>query len=243
LTKSYRHTAAGGGQHESKQIDLMEMPLFPLNVVLFPGMMLPLHIFEQRYREMINRCVEEKLPFGVVLIQEGAEVGGYAKPHPVGTAVRIAKVERAADGTMNIAVVGTQRFRIVELDYSHSYLSAKVAQFPLVNGSTKVAVEMVQRVRPKIFEYVKLLSKASQTDLKLDRLPDEPATLAFLVAIALQVDNKEKQKLLAMAGVPEILDYERYLLAYEILLLRYMIETQSDLAEMSTGSTGYIFAN
>ena len=58
----------------------MEMPLFPLNVVLFPGMALPLHIFEPRYREMINRCLDENLAFGVVLIKEGPEVGGDALP-------------------------------------------------------------------------------------------------------------------------------------------------------------------
>lgn len=238
-----RRSALDGGQHEEQWTDPMDMPLFPLNVVLFPGMMLPLHIFEPRYREMINRCIDEDIPFGVVLIEEGTEVGVTAKPFPIGTAARIVKVDRLEDGAMNITAVGTQRFRIVELDHSHSYLSAKVAQFPIVNGSTKAAVEMVHRVRPKISEYVALLSRASQTELKLDRLPEDPTTLAFLVAIALQVDNVNKQKLLAMPGVPEILDRERYLLSCENLLLRYMIETQDSLAEMSSGPTGYIFAN
>jgi Lon protease-like protein len=238
-----RRSALDGGQHEEQWTDPMDMPLFPLNVVLFPGMVLPLHIFEPRYREMINRCIDEDIPFGVVLIEEGPEVGGTAKPYPVGTAARIVKVDRLDDGAMNITAVGTQRFRIVELDHSHSYLSAKVAQFPIVNGGTKAAVEMVHRVRPKIIEYVALLSQASQTELKLDRLPEDPTTLAFLVAIALQVDNRNKQELLAMPGVPEILDRERYLLSCENLLLRYMIETQGSLAEMSSGPTGYIFAN
>jgi Lon protease-like protein len=243
VKNSHRRSTVDGGQHEGEHIELMEMPLFPLNVVLLPGMVLPLHIFEPRYREMINRCIDEEIPFGVVLIEEGQEVGGAAKPHSVGTAARIVKVDRAADGTMNITCVGMQRFRIIELDHSHSYLSAKVAQFPIVNGSTKAAVEMAHRVRPKIIEYVSLLSKASNTDLKLDRLPEDPTTLAFLIAIALQVDNNEKQQLLALSGVPEILDRERYLLSCEILILRYMVDTQDSLAEMSSGPTGYIFAN
>jgi uncharacterized protein len=243
VKKSNRRSSLDGGQYEDQRTDLMEMPLFPLNIVLFPGMMLPLHIFEPRYREMIERCVEEDIPFGVVLIDEGNEVGGSAKPHLIGTAARIVKVDRLADGEMNITAVGTQRFRILELDTSHSYLSAKVAQYPIVNGSTKAAADMAHHVRPKIIEYVALLSKASQTELKLDRLPEDPTTLAFLVAIALQVDNVDKQKLLALSGVPEILDRERYLLSCEILLLRYMVETQDDLAEMSSGSTGYIFVN
>ena len=243
MKKSQRRLTLDGGQHDHEQTEPMEMPLFPLNVVLFPGMMLPLHIFEPRYREMINRCIDEEIPFGVVLIQDGFEVGGTAKPHTIGTAARIVKVDRATDGTMNITAVGMQRFRILELDHTRSYLSAKVVQFPVVNGSTKAAINMVHRVRPKIIEYVSLLSKASHTELKLDRLPEDPTTLAFLVAIALQVDNEDKQKLLAMAGVPEMLDRERYLLSCETLLLKYMVETQGDLAEMSSGTTGYIFAN
>ena len=221
----------------------MNMPLFPLNVVLFPGMILPLHIFEPRYREMVARCLEEKIPFGVVLIQEGEEIGRVARPHRVGTAARITRAEHLEDGRYNITTVGTQRFRILELDHSHSYLSGKVTQFPAVNGNTRAAVEMAHRVRPKVVEYVELLSKASETDLKLDRLPEDPLTLAYLIAIALQVNNTAKQELLELPGVPEMLDKERSILAYEILLLRHMVATQGDLQGMSSGPTGYIFPN
>lgn len=240
---SDRGAAVNGGRDGDQQTEIMEMPLFPLNVVLFPGMVLPLHIFEPRYREMVNRCIDERIPFGVVLIEEGQEIGETAKPHMIGTAARIVRVDRMPDGQMNVTTVGVQRFRILELDYSHSYLSAKVTQFPAVNGGTKIAETMVHKVRPMIMEYVDLLSKASQTDLRLDRLPEDPMTLAYLVAIALQVDNEHKQKLLALAGVPEMLDYERHLLSCELLLLRFMVQTQESLAEMSSGPTGYIFLN
>lgn len=228
---------------EGRRTSTMNMPLFPLNVVLFPGMVLPLHIFEPRYREMVGRCLEEKIPFGVVLIHEGAEVGGPARPYLVGTAARIVRTEHLEDGRYNITTVGTQRFRILELDHSHSYLSAKVTHFPAVNGNTRAAVEMAHRVRPKVIEYVELLSKASETELKLDRLPEDPLTLAYLVAIALQVNNHAKQELLETAGVPEILERERSLLTYETLLLRHMVATQGDLPGMSSGPTGYIFPN
>ncbi|MEX1019804.1 MAG: LON peptidase substrate-binding domain-containing protein [Litorilinea sp.] len=221
----------------------MQMPLFPLNLVLFPGMVLPLHIFEPRYREMMNRCIDENIPFGVVMIHQGEEVGGGALPFEVGTAARITRVERLDDGRMNITAVGTQRFRILELDQSRSYLQAKVAQFPIVNGSTRAASALVQKVRPKIMEYVELLGEASHTELKLDRLPEDPTTLAFLVAIAIQINNADKQKLLELPGIPEMLDRERYLLSWEIMLLKHMIETQASVEEMSTGPTGYIFPN
>lgn len=222
----------------------MEMPLFPLkNVVLFPGMVLPLHIFELRYREMINRCVDEHLPFGVVLIAEGQEVGATAKPCMVGTAARIMRVDREDDGHMNITAVGTQRFRVLELDRSRSYLSGTVTQFPLVNGATRLAADQAQRLRPQVLEYVELLARASGTNLRLDRLPEDPLTLASLVAIALQVKACDKQRLLEQAGIPEILALESRLIARESMLMQFMVDTQRDVLAMNSGPTGYIFPN
>ena len=78
------------------------LPLFPLNSVLYPGTLLPLHIFEERYRSMISRCVEEKVPFGVVLVRSGEEVGGPAEPYDVGTTARVARLQRLPDGRMNL---------------------------------------------------------------------------------------------------------------------------------------------
>lgn len=222
----------------------MEMPLFPLkNVVLFPGMMLPLHIFELRYREMINRCIEEKIPFGVLLIEEGQEVGDTAKPHMVGTAARITRVERYEDGRMDIVAIGTQRFRVVDFDHSKSYLSGSVRHFPVINGETVQASQLVQVVRPKIIEYVEMLAKASQTRLKLDRLPEDATTLAFLVAISLQISPKDKQSVLELTGIPEILSREVHLLSREILFTKHMIDTQEEVLQMNMGPTGYIFPN
>jgi Lon protease-like protein len=223
----------------------MQLPLFPLkNVVLFPGMVLPLHIFELRYREMINKCVDEKSPFGVLLIDEGQEVGDAARPHSVGTAARIARVERMDDGRMNITTIGTQRFRVLELDYtSQPYLTGTVRTFPPVNGSTRMAADLAQRVRPRVIEYVELLSEASNQKLRLDRLPEDPTTLAFLVAISLQVNSSDKQQLLEQSGIPEMLAYESHLLSRECLFTRHMIDTQADIATLNQVPTGYIFPN
>jgi Lon protease-like protein len=224
--------------------NMMEMPLFPLkNVVLFPGMVLPLHIFELRYRQMINRCVDEHIPFGVVLIDEGHEVGAAAHPHMIGTAARIMRVERLDDGCMNITTVGTQRFRIHELHHDHSYLAGTVSQFPVLNGATKRAAELAERVRPQVLDYVDLLAKASNTNLRLDRLPEDPLTLAFLIAIALQVKAEDKQKVLEQPGIPEILALESRLIGRETKLLDFMMGTQQDILAMNSGPTGYIFPN
>lgn len=222
----------------------MEMPLFPLNnVVLFPGMVLPLHIFEMRYREMINRCIKEQLPFGVLLIEEGHEVGGEAKPYMVGTAARIVRVERMDDGRMNITTVGTQRFRVKQLHHHESYLTGTVEHLPFVNGNTKAAEQLAHRVRPYLLEYVELLSKATRQQLKLDRLPEDATTLAFMVAIAMQVNHDDKQALLALPGIPEMLARELHLLSRENLLMQYMLDTHADILEMCMGPTGCILPN
>jgi Lon protease-like protein len=220
-----------------------EMPLFPLNTVLFPGMVLPLHIFEPRYREMINTCVDEQRQFGVVLIEQGVEAGGPARPHTIGTAARISRVEHLPDGRMDITVVGTHRFQVLELDTRKPYLVGTVRKLPVVNSHTRLAEQMARRVRPQVLSYVELLSDASDTRLRLDRLPDDPKALAVLVAIALQVDNEEKQRLLEATGVPEMLHLEYRLLSKELMLLRHMANTQAEVEAMGTGSTGYIFPN
>jgi Lon protease-like protein len=243
-----RNQALTGGRSERaldhKQAKTMDLPLFPLNnIVLFPGMVLPLHIFEPRYREMINRCVSEQSPFGVLLIKEGNEVGEPAIPHLVGTAARIMRVETQEDGRMNITVIGTQRFRVKQLHHHLSYLSGTVETFPLLNGGTKIADELAHRIRPRLLEYVELLSKASRQKLTLDRLPEDALTLALMVAIALQVNNEDKQALLSLVGIPEMLARELYLLSRETLLLQYMNDTLADVVAMNLGPTGAILPN
>jgi Lon protease-like protein len=221
----------------------MEMPLFPLNVVLFPGMALPLHIFEARYREMINRCLDENLAFGVVLIKEGPEVGGDALPRRVGTAARIVKADRQPDGRMNIQVVGTRRFRIEELNRELPYLTGRVRHFPVTDGDTKLAVERAHKVRPKIMRYVELLTKATGVQLELDRLPEDATSLAFLTAITLQVRPEDKHRMLALPGVPQLLELGNYYLGRELQLLEHMINSQAVLPAMTIGPTGQLFTN
>ncbi len=230
--------------NEARRNRTMEMPIFPLkNVVLFPGMVLPLHIFELRYREMISRCVQEKIPFGVTLIAEGQEVGASAQPYQIGTAARIVRSDRLEDGRLNITTVGTQRFRILELHHDRSYLTAQVAQYPVTNGATRRAAELSDRVRPQVIEYIELLSKASKTKLQLDRLPEDPLTLAFLIAISLQVNATDKQQLLEAPGVPEILALESKLISRESRLMQFMLDTGEDVRAMNSGPTGYVFPN
>ncbi len=133
--------------------DLTELPLFPLtDVVLFPGMRLPLHIFEERYKEMIGRCSQEDIPFGVLLIKEGQEVGEPAEPVSIGTTARIAQVSALAEGRMNIATQGERRFRVVEIVQQVPYLVGLVQYLDDEPG--EIADVLVQQIRKEFTEFL-----------------------------------------------------------------------------------------
>lgn len=91
-----------------------ELPLFPLQTVLFPGGRLPLRIFEQRYLGMAKACLRDGTPFGVCLIREGREVGEPALPEEVGCTARIVEWDMPQLGLLQVVARGEQRFRILE---------------------------------------------------------------------------------------------------------------------------------
>src|SRR5438034_10582327 len=91
----------------------MEIPLFPLpNLVLFPNIVVPLHIFEDRYKSMINTCVDRDEAFGLLLLRSGAEEENEQTIHRVGVSARVVEVERLDEGRMNILCEGESRFRV-----------------------------------------------------------------------------------------------------------------------------------
>ncbi len=92
----------------------MQLPLFPLNTVLFPGGVLPLRVFEARYMDMVRQCMKRGSPFGVVLITRGAEVGAPAATERVGTRARIEAWDMPQLGLLHLRAIGEQRFRILE---------------------------------------------------------------------------------------------------------------------------------
>src|SRR5581483_10418080 len=103
----------------------IELPLFPLNVVLFPGVVLPLHIFEPRYRQMIAECFQQKTPFGVVLARPES-LPLQEEPYPVGTMAEIHNLSQLEDGRYVLMAIGVQRFRILSKHHLKPYLSGVV---------------------------------------------------------------------------------------------------------------------
>jgi uncharacterized protein len=176
--------------------ELEELPLFPLNTVLFPYAQVQLHVFEDRYRQMIGECLRYDSPFGIVLIREGSEVGGYSEPYLVGTAVRILNVETYDDGRMDIQVVGERRFRIRELDESKPYLVGKVE--PVVEHAIEdadMADELLARAREEFEIFIRRLFERAEVKVQV-AFPPDPVALSFTIANFLQMENLEKQRLL-----------------------------------------------
>ncbi len=144
----------------------MELPLFPLHSVLCPGVALPLHIFEERYRLLVSRCIERSEPFGVVLIRDGREVGPMAgRLADVGTTALIRRAGRYPDGRYDIVAVGERRFRVVSVDHERlPYLVGDVTLIDEGFGSEAEAERMAGRVGQRFLRYLELLQPALDDD-------------------------------------------------------------------------------
>jgi len=203
-----------------------EIPLFPLKTVLFPGMLLPIHVFEQRYLDMIAALQAEGHAFGVVLIKEGQEVVGPALPHAVGTAAHVIRAERGDDGSLNIMVVGRDRFRITEIVQERPHMIGVAETYPLLRIQDPQIVRLVRQVKQDLTAYMELLGRASGTLIQVEQLPDEPEILAWVIGVALQISYAERQRLLECPDLPTLLSKELELLSVEQKLLRFMAGTQ-----------------
>jgi Lon protease-like protein len=225
-------------------ISVIELPLFPLNTVLFPGQMLPLHIFEDRYRLMIRRCLAEDLPFGVVLIKRGPEVGAEAEPHTVGTIARILKSSRQSDGAIDIITVGQERFCIEHLIHDQPYLRGEVKILLLREPADLGAVAtLADQVRDGVSRYIKLIAEAAGLQIQVDAMPDTPQQLGYLAGVAMQIDNREKQEILAKSSLRELLVREIQLLNRENALLRWMIAQRDWPGRAQFGASGTLLPN
>lgn len=225
-------------------VDTVELSLFPLNTVLFPGQVLPLYIFEDRYRLMIRHCLAEDKPFGVVLIQQGPEVGDTADPYAVGTLARIVESSHLPDGAMNIISVGVERFRIRRLIHDQPYLRGEVETFPMAEpGDNPAVARLTQQVRQQVVRYIELIAEAAGLRIQVDNVPEASQQVSYLAAVAMQIDNKEKQGLLDAASLHGILAAETALLNRENALLAWMARTKAWPEQAQFGASGSLLPN
>ncbi len=203
------------------------MPLFPLGTVLFPGLVLPLHVFEPRYRQLVADLLElpeDERRFGVVAIRQGREVGadGVRALHEVGCTASLRRVEPYEDGRYDLVTVGTDRFRLAGLDDSSPYLVGDVELLPDELGPAPGVPSLDAAVRTAFLDYLDALSTASGAELEAPDLPDDPLVLGHLVGAMTQLDLDERQGLLALPDGASRLRVELSLLRREATLLRVL---------------------
>ncbi len=194
-----------------------DLPLFPLHTVLFPGISLPLRVFEDRYRQMIRRCLADDRALGIVLIRSGTEVGASAVPFDVGTLARIALVDRHSDGSINLGTVGESRFRIRAIDESKPYLVATVEI--LDDEPPDVSERLVREIREQFTEYVQTVRRLARRAETTVHLPEDLIALSYLVATNLQISRVEQQRLLEDSATHR-LQRESDVLRRELTILR-----------------------
>jgi Lon protease-like protein len=200
------------------------LPLFPLRTVLFPHAALPLHVFEERYKIMIGRCIDARAPFGVVLIRSGEEVGAPAEPHDVGTSARIAQVQRLSDDRMNLIAYGERRFRIHALDTTQPYLQADIEFLTSEDVAAPAVAELATRVTDLFREHQRLVLAISGQWAREPELPADADRLADYVAGAAELPMEARQELLETLSLPERLNRLAVLLDERVRSLTEMWE-------------------
>lgn len=178
------------------------LPMFPLGSALLPGDVLPLHVFEPRYRELVRACVEsEDHEFGVVLIERGHEVGGGEVRRDVGTVARMVQVAETDDGRYAVVSVGTHRVRVAAWLPDDPYPLADVQEWPDEEPDDPSVVDLLAELTPRVRRAVALAVELGdpvgdpQTDLG-----DDPLVGSYRLASLAPLGDTDRYDLLCAAG-------------------------------------------
>ena len=203
----------------------VRLPLFPLGLVLVPGLVLPLHVFEQRYRALVADLLELPAPerrFGVVAIRSGREVGsdGALALHEVGCTALLRAVEPHDDGRYDVVATGVERFRLLDVEHDRPYLTGVVELLGDDAGPQEEAAVLAAAVAAAYADHVRALRAAAGEVADPPELPDDIRTLSYLVTATMRVDLEDRQALLAEPDVTSRLRAELALLRREARLMR-----------------------
>ncbi|MEX2238326.1 MAG: LON peptidase substrate-binding domain-containing protein [Dehalococcoidia bacterium] len=212
----------------------MEIALFPLNTVLFPGMRLPLNIFEERYKLMLKQCLEDGLTFGVVLIRSGEEVGGQAQPFSVGTTARITSVEATDDGRFIVEAVGDSRFRTEKLLHRYPFIRAEVSLEASVVGDNDESAAAT--VRSLFEDFGRAALAMTGQWVRSVAAPEGPAALADFVGARLTSDNAVRQRIIEATTVKEQLEIESEALRHEVAAVQGRLRSYQAMRWWGLGS-------
>ncbi|HLZ37255.1 MAG TPA: LON peptidase substrate-binding domain-containing protein [Mycobacteriales bacterium] len=202
-------------------------PLFPLGTVLLPGLPLPLHVFEERYRRLVVDLLalpHDARRFGVVAIRAGRETGPVAPElYDVGCVAGVREIAERADGRYHLTTTGEDRFRLLDVDTSRPYLRGRVQRLgEPVGDDPDLARRLARAVAAALREYLPELRRLHVGATGLARLPVEPVPLSYVAAAAVVVDLPDRQRLLAADDATARLRDVLGLLHRETALLRLL---------------------
>lgn len=197
--------------------DELELPLFPLGTALVPGMVMPLHLFELRYRQLaedLHQLPADERRFGIVGIRAGSEVGQDVSGslYPIGTVAEVNELTVNDDGTAELNAVGSARFRILELRTDKAYLTARVQLISEADGAN--ADGTAPAVRTLLGEY------RDAVGLTVDPDSLTPQMLSYVVTAAVVLEPQAKQDLLAATDTTSRLELAQRLLTDELRIIR-----------------------
>lgn len=201
------------------------LAMFPLQSVLVPGALLPLHVFEDRYRALVQRCLAEDDDFGVTLIERGSEVGGGDVRTDVGTRARILQAEQAADGRWAVIALGLNRLRVGRWLADDPHPVAEVSEWPDPPAPSAVAdgldrsAESVKRLLALRTELGDDVAPAT-VDLSVDLSTDDPGLASFRLVSLSTLGELDRQRLLAAPSIEDRLTLLDQLLAEEEAVTR-----------------------
>ena len=174
------------------------LPLFPLGTVLYPGLVLPLHIFEDRYRQLVRDLLDGPEPqqFGVIAIRKGRETGvdGVSSLYQTGCTATLRQVDKLDDGRFELVTVGTQRFRLGGLDHSRPYLRGEADLLGEETGDAQAAQVAAGAVRRAFRGYLAAVDAQAAAKVRIASLPDDPVALSYLVAGTVIVNARSHQQ-------------------------------------------------
>jgi Lon protease-like protein len=196
------------------------LPLFPLHSVLFPGMPVQLQIFEPRYKQMLQECLAGNRSFGVVLIKRGVEAfGPIPEPYRFGCRALIQRLLPLDDDRTHLVAIGQERFRVTSILQDHPYLVGQV-EYRALQADMDLDLRSISAiVTARLRRYMQMLNRSNpEKPIPID-LPTDPQILAYRACSLLQLPLEEKQTLLEMEDVGELLRMLGITLRRELALM------------------------
>ncbi len=217
-----------------KVIGVRNLPIFPLSIVLFPGVPLPLHIFEQRYRQMLNDIRVSNNLFGISYFDVSSSQQEFPPAGHIGCVAEVSETQTLPDGRSNILTVGVIRYRIEEyVERGDPYLVARVSFFEDEEDDNELLRNSSREVAETFTRIARAVRTINDERASLPDISDtEPQQLSFLVAAAMEVDTDLKQELLEMRSTSERLRRLRDMLARAVS----SYEERARIHEMAKGN-------